>query len=152
MSEASWAKAICQRLNDAWTAGRKKPSKLKASCGERLPYRHEVFGYQLNKPTETILTSYQTDLLVVDIEPNDQWTPRVVIECKLGSLSSHDALTYSAKAETHKQVHPYLRYGILVGKHSDIPWRLFRHGAYFDFMSTWSGEKRLRKNGRPCLR
>ena len=52
MSEATWAKAICERLNEAWTVGRRKTSKLKVLCGEKLPYRHEVFRYQLDKPVE----------------------------------------------------------------------------------------------------
>jgi hypothetical protein len=46
-------------------------------------------------------------------------------------------LTYSAKASTHKHVHPYLRYGFLVGGISGIPGRLIKHGAYFDSMASW---------------
>src|SRR4051794_17779487 len=50
-----------------------------------------------------------------------------------------DALTYSGKAATHKHVHPYLRYGILVGSYGGavLPSRLVRHAAYFDFMGVW---------------
>ena len=61
-----------------------------------------------------------------------------MIECKRGSLTTHDALTYSAKAATHKHVHPYLRYGILIGDWGGLalPARLARHGAYFDFMAV----------------
>jgi hypothetical protein len=61
----------------------------------------------------------------------------------LGGVTTHDALTYSAKADTHKQVHPYLRYGILIGDHGKkaVPTRLFRHGAYFDFMAAWKATK-----------
>ena len=53
---------------------------------------------------------------------------------------SHDALTYSAKAATHKNVHPYLRYGVLIGAYrgKSLPVRLVKHGAHFDFMVTWS--------------
>ena len=65
--------------------------------------------------------------------------PRIIIEGKLGSVTTHDAITYSQKALTHKNVHPYLRYGIILGnrKHYPLPGRLFRHGAYFDFMLSW---------------
>lgn len=53
-------------------------------------------------------------------------------------ITTHDALTYSGKAATHKQVHPYLRYGILVGSYGAVlPSRLIRHGAHFDFMAVW---------------
>ncbi|MGE4413263.1 MAG: hypothetical protein AB7E45_06225 [Candidatus Caldatribacteriota bacterium] len=40
-----------------------------------------------------------------------------------------------------KNVHPFLRYGVLLGnrKHYPLPGRLFRHGAYFDFMLSWAG-------------
>ncbi|GAI54911.1 unnamed protein product, partial [marine sediment metagenome] len=57
------------------------------------------------------------------------------IEGKINSVTTHGAITYSQKASTHKNVHPYLRYGILLGnrKHYPLPGRLFRHGAYFDF-------------------
>ena len=56
-------------------------------------------------------------------------------------MTTHDAITYSTKASTHKNVHPYLRYGILLGnrKHYPLPGRLIRHGANFDFMASWKG-------------
>ena len=65
-----------------------------------------------------------------------------MIEVKFGSITTHDAITYSEKAFTHKKVHPYLRYGILLGdrKEHPLPGRLFRHGHYFDFMLSWEGE------------
>ncbi len=45
------------------------------------------------------------------------------------------------KAATHKNIHPYLRYGVLIGDRGikGIPGRLVRHGAEFDFMATWQG-------------
>ena len=59
-------------------------------------------------------------------------------------MTTHDALTYSTKAATHKHVHPYLRYGTLIGAFDDaLPGRLIRHGAYFDFMMVWSGEEAM---------
>jgi hypothetical protein len=57
-------------------------------------------------------------------------------------VTTHDALTYSTKAATHKHVHPYLRYGVLIGDFgTSLPGRLIRHGAYFDFMAAWGSEK-----------
>jgi len=109
----------------------------------RLVYRHIVSQYKDKKPSGAIPSGYyETDILVRDELGDDVWVPRVVIECKLASVTTHDALTYSAKADTHKQVHPYLRYGILIGKHEEraVPRRLFRHGAYFDFMAAWKEE------------
>ena len=69
------------------------------------------------------------------------WIPRVVIECKIDAVTTHDALTYSAKAATHKHVHPYLRYGILIGEMHCVPSRLVHHGTQFDFMAAWAGDK-----------
>jgi hypothetical protein len=62
-------------------------------------------------------------------------------EAKLRSVTTHDAITYSQKTATHKQVHPYLRYGIFLGglQNRPLPGRLFRHGAHFDFMISWVG-------------
>jgi len=64
-----------------------------------------------------------------------------VIECKIDTVTTHDAIAYSEKAIAHKRVHPYLRYGILIGnrKHYPLPGRLYRHGFYFDFMTSWVG-------------
>ncbi len=45
----------------------------------------------------------------------DRWKPRVVVEAKLGKVTTNDAITYSQKASTHRAVHPYLRYGIMLG-------------------------------------
>ncbi len=43
-----------------------------------------------------------------------------------GSITTHDVITYSHKAATHRQVHPYLRYGILwVEENNILPGRLF---------------------------
>ena len=89
----------------------------------------------------TSVSRYETDLLVYDALDQDVWIPRVVIECKLEGVTTHDAITYSRKASTHKQVHPYLRYGILIGSwgKGQFPARLFRHGEHFDFMAIWAG-------------
>lgn len=106
----------------------------------KTPYALEVqeYGAGENQPTVREM-SYETDLVVVETIGDDQWKPRVIIELKIHSITTHDAITYSQKAFTHKTVHPYLRYGILLGnrQHYPLPGRLFRHGAHFDFMASW---------------
>lgn len=140
MNEAQWMDSVCVRLNSALE--RRYPErKIRASSRKRLPYRFEIRSYTDDKPNPGGATSYQTDLLVFETNSDGSWTPRVVIEGKLSKVSTHDALTYSAKAATHVQVHPYLRYGILVGDLAFVPKRLFRHGSHFDFMITWKGEQ-----------
>jgi len=59
--------------------------------------------------------------------------PLVVIEVKFGSFTTHDILTYSAKAMRHKEIYPYLRYGLIVGEARKIDNRFFTHNTGFDF-------------------
>jgi hypothetical protein len=76
--------------------------------------------------------AFQTDILVT--RALDPKTPLVVVEVK-ASLTTHDVITYSAKASRHKNVYPYLRYGIaFTGEEpAVIPGRFFTHNSSFDF-------------------
>src|SRR4051812_33602485 len=120
-------------------------SGLTVETGYRLPYALQVAGYkkqagELRAEGVTKHHGYETDLLIAEQEKT-HWVPRVVVEFKLGRVSTHDALTYSAKAATHKQVHPHLRYGIVIGGYDGpVPQRLLRHGNNFDFMLTLASE------------
>lgn len=62
-----------------------------------------------------------------------------MVEAKVGSVTTHDAITYSQKAANHRAVFPYLRYGIMIGnrQHYPLPGRLYRHGTQFDFMISF---------------
>lgn len=78
-------------------------------------------------------SAFQTDLCVFESIPADSTEiPRVVLEFK-ANISTHDVLTYSTKARKHKQVYPYLRYGIVIGNEVTIPGRVFRHNDGLDF-------------------
>ncbi|MBT4483875.1 MAG: hypothetical protein HOC71_09385, partial [Candidatus Latescibacteria bacterium] len=59
-------------------------------------------------------SAFQTDLCVFEQIEADVNIPRVVLEFKT-NISTHDVITYSAKARKHKQVYPYLRYGLVIG-------------------------------------
>jgi len=61
--------------------------------------------------------------------------PRVVMEFKT-TITTHDVLTYSAKARKHKQVYPYLRYGLVASKHSKVPGLFFTHNESLDFCAS----------------
>jgi len=136
MSEKAWVESIVRLVGEQIRA---KDSSLLLSCGTKLSYAHEIREYPEDKLGSAHTAKYETDLLVTEKYGASVWKPRVVIEAKLGSVTTHDAITYSEKASTHKKVHPYLRYGIFIGdrKHYPLPGRLFRHGAYFDFMLSW---------------
>ena len=142
-TESSWVDWMIPRLQEALQGSSTSTMHTVVVSGERLAYRHVVLSYKDAKPSAAIPSGYETDILVRDELGDGRWVPRVVIECKLDSFTTHDAITYSAKADTHKEVHPYLRYGILIGNHGEkgVPQRLFRHGGSFDFMAAWSAEK-----------
>ncbi|QWG22198.1 hypothetical protein KMZ93_19765 [Bradyrhizobium sediminis] len=72
--------------------------------------------------------AFQTDILITKGE-----TPLVVVELKSGSFSTHDVITYSWKAERHKQVYPYLRYGFAVVGVDILGRRFVTHNEGFDF-------------------
>lgn len=72
--------------------------------------------------------AFQTDILI----RNDR-IPLVVIETKFGRYDTHNILTYSAKALKHKEVYPYLRYGLILGNNDKIHTRFFTHNVGFDF-------------------
>jgi len=77
-------------------------------------------------------SAFQTDLAVFETVDEGVQLPRVVLEFK-SSLTTHDVLTYSTKARKHKQVYPYLRYGIVVSGCDSLPGRFFRHNEALDF-------------------
>ena len=137
-TEKEWGKELQPRLETALLACIDGEWTLRVDGGEKLTYAHEVLCYHADGSELRHSARYETDLLLYDIKENGDWIPRVVIELKIGSITTHDALTYSTKAATHKHVYPYLRYGILVGQYGiNLPGRLIRHGTYFDFMMTW---------------
>ncbi len=133
MDERQWMTSVLELLT---RRVREVDSTIEVSQGAKLPYANEILSYSGSKADNYKTIAYETDLLVFENLGQGHWKPRVVIEGKLGRITTHDAITYSEKAFTHKNVHPYLRYGILLGnrRHYPLPGRLFRHGAYFDFM------------------
>jgi hypothetical protein len=87
--------------------------------------------------------AFQTDLCIFDQVETDVKIPRVVLEFKKG-LSTHDVLIYSSKARRHKQIYPYLRYGLIIGDEAKIPDRFFTHNEGLDFCVAASSFKEHR--------
>jgi hypothetical protein len=77
--------------------------------------------------------AFETDILI-----RDSIVPLVVLEIKFGRFTTHDVLTYSTKASKHKDLYPYLRYGLVVGGLKKIEHRFFTHNSDFDFAFTFS--------------
>ncbi|MTW18359.1 hypothetical protein GJ689_19335 [Rhodoplanes serenus] len=86
-------------------------------------------------------SAFQTDLCVFE-ERNGIKLPRVALEFKAG-ISTHDVLTYSAKARKHKQVYPYLRYGVVVSNEAVVPHRFFIHNEALDFFAALKNTKHM---------
>jgi len=135
---------------------------ISVRIGVKLPYRIHIASYSDKAPNEEPHQDYQTDLLLAEPINNNSgnWVPRVVVEFKLGhekkgsgtGINTHDVLAYSAKAASHKSLHPYLRYGIIVGGYPrEIPKRLIWHGHQFDFMVTLASQDKLTARERDTL-
>src|SRR5665647_1314231 len=79
-------------------------------------------------------SAFQTDLCIF-LKQNDLKIPKIVFEFKQ-DISTHDIITYSNKAKRHKQIYPYLRYGLISYELSTIPKRFFIHNEALDFYLT----------------
>src|SRR5882672_7887143 len=108
--------------------------------------RHAALLYQVTVDNRLVLTvdpkqpmrgdsAFQTDLCVFEEKSADVVIPRVVLEFKT-NITTHDVITYSAKARKHKQVYPYLRYGVVMSSVATIPKRLFVHNESLDFAAA----------------
>lgn len=136
MTENDWTQKISDLLNKEL-----KKYGLYARTLIKIPYSQEILSYDDGwNPNYMETTKFETDLIIYEKDDN-KLIPRVIIESKLGSITTHDAITYSTKAKEHKNITPFLRYGIMVGdrKEHPLPGRLFRHGIDFDFMISFKG-------------
>ncbi|MGA3198298.1 MAG: hypothetical protein ABSD89_02715 [Halobacteriota archaeon] len=71
-------------------------------------------------------SAFQTDLCIF-LKKNDILLPKMFFEFKGRDITTHDIITYSNKAKRHKQIYPYLRYGLISYERSVIPKRFFIH-------------------------
>jgi hypothetical protein len=140
MTEENWVKYIVDLLNEKF----KEDNHIIIQDKIKLPYAYEILEYEKEmKPSRSLnplnrrLMEYETDILIC--EKKGSIVPRIVIEAKRESVTTHDAITYSKKANAHKGITPFLRYGIIIGNrdNSPLPGRLFRHGSDFDFMMNF---------------
>jgi len=138
MSESDWVELMARRLRAATLS---RNGRFIVETGLRLAYGHEISEYDNGDQPVTRRTFFETDLAIVEHTRDGTSWPRVVVEGKIRTVSTHDAITYSAKAGAHRAVHPYLRYGMMLGKRGNfpLPGRLYSHGANFDFMISFRG-------------
>ena len=115
MTEAEWVELIADRLRETAIG------TLELRVKQKLAYGHEIASYGETHRSHTM--EFETDLAILETVDDDRWKPRVVIEAKVGRVTTHDAIVYSQKASSHRAVHPYLRYGIMLGnrRHHPLP-------------------------------
>ncbi|GBU28147.1 hypothetical protein R84B8_01705 [Treponema sp. R8-4-B8] len=138
MNENQWAESVKEYLSSI-----KFSDNIKVDTLINIPYACEIVKYKLDfDPKPGLNTSFETDLLIYE-QTTDFIKPRIIIEVKLSHVTTHDAIVYSYKAQNHKTITPFIRYGIIIGdrKHHPLPGRLFRHGMNFDFMMSFKKEE-----------
>ena len=138
MNEKQWAKTIKEFLSSLNLS-----KNIKIDTLTKLPYAYEILEYNNEfVPTKDNSMPFETDILIYE-QNGDVIKPRIIIEAKLSGITTHDAITYSYKAQNHKSITPFIRYGIIIGdrKHYPLPGRLFRHGTNFDFMISFQKEE-----------
>ncbi len=137
MGETEWLDSVVEEVSRHVT---KYDKSLRLKTRFPLAYGFEIISFS-GETCHTNTKTFQTDLAVIENLGEDIWKPRVIVEAKLGSITTHDAITYGHKASLHKAVFPYLRYGVLLGNrsHHPLPGRLYRHGSRFDFMISFIG-------------
>ena len=136
MKENDWTKSICELLQ-----GGVLGENIFIDVLKKIPYAFEISA--LDEAWEVVAagfdkTSFETDMVVYE-KQNGKIVPRVIIESKVGTVTTHGAITYSHKAMYHKNVIPFVRYGIMLGARETypLPGRLFRHGTNFDFLFSF---------------
>ena len=130
MNETEFKEKLQEKLQE-----KLEKAGVKVERNKNLIYKvivNEELVFEPNTPKDPKRGSYafQTDLLITK-QTND--LPLVVIETKYGGFSTHDILTYSTKAQKHKEVFPFIRYGLLVGGTEKITNKFFIHNVGFDF-------------------
>ncbi len=88
------------------------------------------------EPTRGGGTGFEQDLLIFErsSQGDTRIIPRVSVELKFGSVTTHDSIVYSEKARRIRTIYPYVRYGLILGGAQHIPPRTLRLGTEFDFI------------------
>ncbi|MCD8378586.1 MAG: hypothetical protein LUB59_07360, partial [Candidatus Gastranaerophilales bacterium] len=88
----------------------KKNVKLQYYCAGCDVSKQKIILKQEEINTDKSKARYfETDLLVYEEVEND-YIPRVVIEVKHRTFTTHDVITYTEKAKKHKLLYPYIQY------------------------------------------
>jgi len=124
-------KALKAKFEPSYAISEKKALLYKLHLDPNLHIQPSPTSEATIEPKRGVY-AFETDLLI-----EDSHRPLVVCELKLG-ITSHDVITYSAKAAKHKEIYPFLRYGLLIGGQSTVDARFFTHNSDLDFVLALS--------------
>ena len=133
--ENLWTLKICELLKRELDC-----DKYEVTCFEKIPYNVFINGYSL-KNTNIDFMKYEVDLLIKE-KRGEYSVPKLIIESKYCSITTHDVITYSNKASAHKKLYSGLRYGLMIGNNCElgISPRVVNHGDNFDFMISFKSD------------
>lgn len=136
--ENLWTEIICDLLKEELDN-----NKYEVVCLEKIPY--SVYLNKISKDEKEIkiksLKKFEVDLLINEKKDNCL-IPRLIIESKYESITTHDVITYSNKAKAHKDLYSGLRYGLMIGnsKEKGVSPRVIEHGNNFDFVFVFQND------------
>lgn len=116
-----------------------------AVAKRKLRYAMPILAYgpdQEPVPGGHRTNAFETDLMIYDRHGDAGWIPLVVAEFKHQTVNSHEIIAYGQKAAAHRSLHPYLRYGLVVGgRRGRFSPRLVTHGNAFDFLAILPSDR-----------
>jgi len=133
MNETEFRDEFCSRIKGELTRYRVFASGKEINLIYRMIIdgNGEILPKDVKNPARGYY-AFQTDILI----KNEMMIPLVAIETKYSKITTHDILTYSTKAVKHKEIYPYLRYGLIIGDLEGIPDKFFIHNQGFDFAAS----------------
>lgn len=94
--EDKWTMKICDKLKDELDN-----NKYEISCFDKVPYSVYIEDYK-NEEEKIKYRKYEVDLVIKE-KRGKNLVPKVIIESKYNTYSTHDVITYSNKAKAHKE-------------------------------------------------
>lgn len=128
--ENIWTMKICEMIKKELDN-----TMYEVVCFEKVPY-----AVSINNSGIADIRKYEVDLLIKE-NVNNEYVPRLIIESKYKSVTTHDLITYSNKAISHKNLYSGLRYGLMIGNCKEsISYRIIKHGNEFDFVTIFKDD------------
>lgn len=107
--------------------------KYKVYSHRNLIY-NRIYGIEEPKTPRRGKNALEADIVIEEVLNSNVGIPLVAIELKTGAyFNTHDVITTSKKAEKHKSIYPWLRYGFIWFSNQSIRTLFFRHNESLDF-------------------